>query len=99
MTIDMYKKFGNFAEDKDKARDLRLKTLIPEIEKKNLIILDFNGVNDATQSFLHALLSDIIRKKGINSLDFIDFKNCNPTIQTIVTIVINYMQDSLEINK
>ncbi len=99
MNIKMYNEFWNFAEDKDKAKALRINKIIPQIEKQQYVTLDFDWVSNATQSFLHALLSDIIRKKGIDCLDFIEFKNCNQAIQTIITIVIDYMQDSLEINK
>ncbi len=99
MTHKLINLFGDFAEDKDKAKDLRIKQILPELEKGNNIIIDFEGVNNATQSFIHALISDLIRKKGIDVLDNIEFKNCNETIKTIITIVVNYMQDSIELEE
>jgi len=90
--------FGDFAEDKDKARDLRISKVIPSLNKGENIIFDFKGVNNATQSFIHALISDLLRKNGIDVLDNIEFKNCNDKIQTIITIVVNYMQDSIDLD-
>ncbi len=85
---------GSFAENKDLARNIRLNKIIPALEKNQEIILDFKGVEGATQSFIHALISDIIRKYGSEVLDKISFKNCNETIKKIIGIVVEYMQES-----
>ena len=84
---------GSFAENKDTARNIRKKEIIPAIEKKETITLDFEGVDATTQSFIHALISDIIRQYGSSILDVIAFKNCNETVQKIITIVVDYMQE------
>lgn len=91
--IDIRALAGAFAENKDIARDLRLRELLPSLERKEDIILDFSGVDAATQSFIHALISDLIRKHGPAVLDHIQFKSCNDTIKKIVTIVVDYMQE------
>lgn len=91
--IRLFPDVGKFAENKDAARDLRIGKILPELEKGEEVILDFEGVDSATQSFMHALISDIIRKKGINILDQIKFKNCSSTLQKIIGIVVDYMQD------
>ncbi|HIH37412.1 STAS-like domain-containing protein [Candidatus Woesearchaeota archaeon] len=92
--INLLKKVGSFAENKDKARDIRLHEIIPALEKNEEVILDFKQVESATQSFIHALISDLIRKYGIEILDMISFKNCNETIKKIITIVVDYMQET-----
>ncbi|MBI3299181.1 MAG: STAS-like domain-containing protein [Elusimicrobia bacterium] len=84
---------GAFAENKDVARDLRISELLPALEKKEDIILDFSGVDAVTQSFIHALISDLIRKHGPEVLDHLEFKSCNDTIKKIITIVVDYMQE------
>jgi hypothetical protein len=93
-TVKIFKKVGQFAENKDIAKDIRLKKLIPALEKKKKIVLDFENVEGATQSFIHALISDLIRKYGNEVLDSIQFKSCNETIKAIITIVVDYMQES-----
>jgi len=91
--IKIFKRTKEFAGNKDIARDLRLNEILPYIDKEE-IILNFDKVESATQSFIHALISDIIRQKGIDVLDKLYFKNCNSTIQKIIEIVVEYMQDA-----
>ena len=85
---------GSFAENKDVARDIRLTKIMPALEKNEDIIVNFDGVEGATQSFVHALISDVIRKHGVQVLDKVSFKDCNETLKTIIGIVIDYMQES-----
>ncbi len=84
---------GSFAENKDLARDIRLKKIIHALENKQEITLDFDGIDSTTQSFIHALISDLIRKYGIDVLDKIYFKNCNEIVTKIINIVVDYMQE------
>jgi len=92
--IMIFEKTGAFAGNKDIARDIRLNDILPYINDKDKIILNFDKVESATQSFIHALISDVIRQKGINVLDRLYFKNCSSTIQKIISIVTEYMQES-----
>ncbi len=93
--IKLFKKVGEFAENKDIARDLRLKKLIPALKKGEKIVLDFENVEGATQSFIHALISDLFRKFGNEFLDLVEFKSCNDTVKAIISIVVDYMQESI----
>jgi hypothetical protein len=85
---------GSFAENKDLARKIRLENIVPLLETGQEIILDFDKVDSATQSFIHALISNLIRNYGIEVLDRIYFKNCNEIVQKIITIVVDYMQET-----
>ena len=85
---------GSFAENKDIARDIRIKKIIPEVKQKREVALDFAGIEATTQSFIHALISDLIRSYGSDVLEVLYFKNCNETVQKIITIVVDYMQES-----
>ena len=52
-TILIAKKAGIFAENKDVARDFRLKQIMPALASgENRIVLDFTDVTGATQSFI-----------------------------------------------
>lgn len=82
---------GNFAEDKDIARKIRLEMIQPILNKGDDVEIDFENVEDATQSFIHALLSELIRNTQGEALDHIDFKNCNDTVKTIINMVVDYM--------
>jgi len=93
-SISILRWAGSFAENKDIAKELRVKHLLPALESKETVTLDFAGVEGATQSFIHALISDLIRSFGPEALDSIIFKNCNETIKKIIGIVAEYMQAS-----
>lgn len=92
--IKLFEKTGSFAENKDLARNMRLTEIIPALEKKQEVVLDFSNIDAVTQSFIHALISDLIRKYGNEVLDLISFKSCNKTVKKIIQIVIDYMQES-----
>jgi len=92
--ISVYKVAGDFAENKDVAKELRTTLLMPALQKGKSVTLDFTNVSLSTQSFVHALVSDAIRKHGIGVLDQLSFKGCNPAIQALVSTVCDYMQDT-----
>ena len=94
MEIKIADMAGSFAENKDLAREIRLTKIIPALEKNEEVILNFEEIEGATQSFIHALISDIIRKYGSEVLDKISFKNCNDAVKKIINIVVDYMQES-----
>ena len=93
--IKIFDKAGPFAENKDIARDIRLQEILPALAAEEEIILDFQGVDAATQSFIHALISDVLRKYSMTVLDRISFKSCNETVCKIIMIVTDYMQEGL----
>lgn len=97
LEIEIIKHTGNFAENKDIARDIRIKKIIPALSIGEEVTLNFNEVESATQSFIHALISDLFRKYGNEILDKIYFKHCNETVQKIINIVVDYMQESLDV--
>ena len=92
ITIRIEKAAGKFAENKDVARDIRLNRIVPGLKKGQHVILDFSNVEAATQSFVHALISQLIRDYGIEVLDKVVFKECNEAVKKIVEIVVDYMQ-------
>ena len=94
ITIHLSGHIGTFAENKDIARDIRVKKIILALKQKKEVILDFKGVESATQSFVHALISELIREYGSEVLDSISFKNCSVTVRKIIGIVVDYMQQS-----
>ena len=92
VTIKVAKLAGEFAENKDIARDIRTKKIEPALKKDQGIVIDFNNVEAATQSFIHALISQLIREFGVDVLEKVAFKDCNETVKKIIEIVVDYMQ-------
>jgi len=90
--IEIVKLTGEFAENKDVAKEIRIRKINPILNSGGKIILNFEGVDSATQSFIHALLSEVIRQHKIEVLDKIEFKHCNDVLKRIIRIVTDYMQ-------
>ena len=95
INIKLFERVGSFAENKDIARDIRVKEIIPALENNETVVLDFSKIDAATQSFMHALISDLIRKFGDDVLEKISFKSCNENVRKIIMIVIEYMQEGM----
>ncbi len=87
---------GSFAENKDIAKKIREEEIMPTLSMRKEIIIDFKEVTGATQSFIHALISDPIRKYKDVAFNNLIYKNANDDIQQIITIVYRYLQESFE---
>lgn len=96
--IAMKKIVNDFAENKDIAKKLRIEEIMPALSKGDEVVLDFNGVGGATQSFIHALISDPIRELKDITFDHLMYQNANKDIREIISIVYRYMQESIDLN-
>jgi hypothetical protein len=85
---------GVNAVNKDAARRLREAQIRPAIRRGRAVTSDFSGVEVATQSFVHALIADVIRREGPDSLGFLVFKGCSPAVRAVVSLVADYSQDT-----
>ena len=95
--IVIFDRAGAFAENKDVARDIRKREIIPALKRNEEVIIDFKKVDAVTQSFIHALISDVLRKYSNDALDRVAFKSCNDTVKKIINIVVDYMQEGMGI--
>ena len=87
---------GDFAENKDVAKDLRITKIMPTLADGGEVVLDFSGVSGTTQSFIHALISEPIRRFRDVALDKIRYKNCSDIVKEVIKTVSEYMQESLD---
>lgn len=86
---------GSFAENKDIAKHIRNTILRPALQNnQDDIIINFNSVTGATQSFIHALISQLIREYGEELFNRVLFKDCNASVQEVISIVADYMAES-----
>jgi hypothetical protein len=87
---------GDFAENKDVAKELRVSKIIPTLMNDKEVVLDFSGVSGTTQSFIHALISEPIRLFRDVALEKIYYKNCSNVVKEVIKTVSEYMQESLD---
>lgn len=89
-TISIEASTSGFAEDKEAAKQLRLNKILPALESDESVILDFGSVKYATQSFIHALIGEPLRRYQQKALDHLEFKNCSPQLKSLVELVVDY---------
>lgn len=82
---------GEFAGNKDVAGKLRQDVIKPALKEGKGVRIDFRGVDGATQSFMHALVSEVIRESP-ETVDRLVFSGCNEMVRSIVEIVVEYSQ-------
>lgn len=81
---------AGFAEDKDYARKLRQEKILPALERGDEVVLDFSLIKYATQSFVHALIGEALKKHREPVLDRIEFQHCTPQLQSVIELVVDY---------
>jgi hypothetical protein len=94
ITIKLLPHVGSFAENKDLAKKIRLTKIVPALNENEKVVLDFEEIDGTTQSFIHALISDLVRKYGNDVLDRVYFKSCSKVVQKIINIVVGYIQEA-----
>jgi hypothetical protein len=87
---------GDFAEDKDMAGKLRREIILPALSDGKAIRIDFTGVSLATQSFIHALIAEALRRYGEGVLARIEFKKCDEVVRGIIKTVVQYVLETVE---
>ena len=75
---------GDFAENKDVAKNLRITKIIPTLKDEKEVVLDFFGVSGTTQSFIHALISEPIRQFRDVAFEKMHYKNCSDVVKEVI---------------
>lgn len=81
---------GEFAEDKDLARQLRADALLPALARGEDVVLDFAGVTYATQSFVHTLIGEALHRYGEAALSKMEFRHCSAPLRSLIELVVDY---------
>jgi hypothetical protein len=80
------------AEDKDAARQLRTRRILPALRRHEEVVLDFSDVRLATQSYIHALISEAVRRYGDQALELLRFEGCDDDVKHVILAVVRYTQ-------
>ncbi|MEI7749817.1 MAG: STAS-like domain-containing protein [Candidatus Moraniibacteriota bacterium] len=87
---------GEFAENKDIAKSLRVERILPALARNQTVTIDFFGVSGTTQSFIHALISEPIRRYRDVALENLEYSHCSGSVREVIRTVYDYMQESLD---
>jgi hypothetical protein len=81
---------SGFTDDKDEAKRIRIGTILPALESNKQIVLDFIEVKSSTQSFVHALLGEVLQRFREGALNKLEFRNCSPLMKSLIELVVDY---------
>ena len=95
-TITLAAFVGDFAEDKDQAASIRESSIRPALAAGKTVVVDFSGITLATQSFVHALISGVLRDQGDAALELLEFKGCVPGVKGIIETVVQYSLETTD---
>jgi hypothetical protein len=87
--LHIYNFFGKNADDKQAAILYRNRHLIPAIDAGKLVVLDFEGVETSTHSFLNALLASPVRRMGMNAYKRIKITRAKGDIRETIDYVLD----------
>lgn len=88
--IELQASSSGFAEDKEDAKAIRIERILPALGKGDTVVLDFRNVEYATQSYIHALIGEPLRRFKDEALARLEFKNCSPQLKSLVELVVDY---------
>lgn len=80
----------SIAEEKEVARFLREELIKPALRRDEEVELDFARAQIVTQSFIHALLAEVICRFEEKALELLTFAHCSDEARQVVETVIDY---------
>jgi STAS-like domain of unknown function (DUF4325) len=81
---------GSLAENKDEAKQIRIDVILPALARGEEVVLDFGEVQYATQSYVHALIGEALKRYQEAVLRLIEFRNCSPALRSVIELVVDY---------
>ncbi|MDD4932300.1 MAG: STAS-like domain-containing protein [Methylacidiphilaceae bacterium] len=73
--------FGSFLADGDLANAFRFNQVEAETGSGALVVFDFEGVTNMTESFANALFGNLAEDHPFDLVDRVRFQNCSPLIR------------------
>lgn len=84
---------GILADDKNIARRVRDEEILPKLELECDVVIDFKGVENATQGFLHALIVGNFEQFGDVAYRHLCYRNATDGIKEMIAIIYQYCQE------
>lgn len=98
LVVFLFEETGPIAEDKRIARILREDRILPTILNTSCdVVIDCDGVELATQSFVHALISQVIQIHPDAGTARIIYRNCSEEVRAVISTVVDY-SDLLDVD-
>ncbi len=79
-----------FIDDKDRAREIRVNMIMPALESDRRVAIDFRNVQTSTQSFVHALIGEVLGRFKEPVLEKLEFRKCSSQLKSLIELVVDY---------
>jgi hypothetical protein len=96
IVIKLHAGSSGLTDDKDEARKIRKDKILPALESGDPIVIDFTDVQSSTQSFVHALLGEVLHRFRNKALLNLEFRHCSPLMKSLVELVVDYSLGGFE---
>lgn len=90
LIITLTSGIDGFIDDKDLAKQIRVNTIMPALKRGENVVLDFQNIRTSTQSWVHALVGEVLGRFKEPVLRQLEFKNCSPQIKALIELVVDY---------
>lgn len=82
--IKLVKRFGTFLASGEEGNKFRFCEIEPEISKGRVVVLDFEGVENMTDSFSNACFGNLFFNHDLSLKGKVRFVNCSPLIKDFI---------------
>lgn len=83
-TIQIKKRFGSFLSNGDEGNKFRFCEVEPIISKGGIVVLNFEGVENMTDSFANACFGDLFFHHDLDLKDKVQFLNCSQIVKDFI---------------
>ncbi|MDP0492032.1 MAG: STAS-like domain-containing protein [Verrucomicrobiota bacterium JB023] len=84
LTLRLKDTFGPFLGDGAEGNEFRCQKIEPFWDSYERIILDFEGVDSMTHSFVNAFVGNLVEAHPRDFREKLVFKNCSPLVKTFI---------------
>ena len=88
--IKVKDQFGSFLSNGEEGVRFRYNKIEPKIDQGKLVILDFEGVENMTDSFANACFGSLFRRVNLKTEGKIKFVNCNPVVKSFLISAMSF---------
>lgn len=85
----MMRLFGSFLADGDRANQFRFREVESVISDAEMIVFDFSGVENMTDSFANACFGNLAANHANDLLAKVRFANCQPTVRAFLQAAVS----------
>jgi len=90
LKVNIFNSFGSFAANGSIGNDFRVEKIEPYWSEYEAIVLDFDGVNSMTHSFVNALVGNLVEAHPDDYKRRLKFKNCSPLVKDFIKSALSF---------